>query len=64
VNQNAEKIVILHNGVFVGKSYHSGGPFVLNVTSDAANGNASTSFILLSLWICVMVDLVMLIMLQ
>jgi len=43
VNQKAEKIVILHNWIFVGKGYCSGGLFVLNVTADAANGNASTS---------------------
>ena len=43
VNQKAGKIVILRNGVFVGKGYRSGGLFVLNVAFDAANGNASSS---------------------
>jgi len=43
VNQEVRKIVILCNGIFIGKGYHSGGPFVLNVASDTINENASTS---------------------
>ena len=43
VNQKAGKIVILRNGVTIGKGYRSGGLFVLNVASDAVNGNASNS---------------------
>jgi len=42
VNQKAGKIIILRDGVFVGKGYRSGGLFVLNVASDAVNGNASS----------------------
>jgi len=45
VNQKAGKIVILRNGVFVGKGYRSGGLFVLNVASDVVNGNASSVYI-------------------
>jgi len=45
VNQKAGKIVILRNGVFVGKAYRSGGFFVLNVASDVVNGNASSIYI-------------------
>ena len=43
VNRKAGKIIILHNGVFVGKGYRSGGLCVLNVASDAISGNASCS---------------------
>ena len=43
VNQKAGKTVIFHNGVFVGKGYRSGELFLLNVASDAVNGNASSS---------------------
>ena len=45
VNQKAGKIIILRNGVFVGKGYRSGGLFVLNVASDAVNENASSAYI-------------------
>ena len=44
VNQKAGKIIILHNGVFVGKGYPSGGLFVLNVVFDAINENASSAY--------------------
>ena len=43
VNQKVRKIVILRNGIFVGKGYRIGRPFVPNVVSDAVNGNAFTS---------------------
>jgi len=43
VNQKAGIIIILRNGVFVGKGYRSGGLFVLNVASNDVNGNASSS---------------------
>jgi len=56
VNQKGGKIVILRDGVFVGKGYRNGELFVLNVVFDAVNKDASTSA-LLSLWICDMVDL-------
>ena len=45
VNQKAAKIIILHNGVFVGKGYRSGGLFVLNIASNAVNENASSAYI-------------------
>ena len=57
MNQKAGKIVFRRNGVFVGKGYHSGGLFVLNVTSDVVNRNASSSVTLLRLWIYGIVDL-------
>jgi len=38
-----EKIIILRNGVFICKGYRSEGFFVLNVDSDAVNGNTSSS---------------------
>ena len=34
---------MLRNGVFVGKGYRSGGRFILNVASNAINGNVSPS---------------------
>jgi len=43
VNQKVGKIVILRNEVFVGKGYRSGGRFILNVASNAINGNVSPS---------------------
>ena len=43
VNQKVGKIIILRNGVFVGKGYRSGGLFILNVASNDVNGNASSS---------------------
>jgi len=45
VNQKAGKLIILRNGVVVGKGYCSGGLFVLNVASDAINENASSTYI-------------------
>jgi len=52
VNRKPGKIIILRNGVFVGKGYRSGGLFVLNVASDAVNENASSAYIVESvdLW--------------
>jgi len=38
-----EKVVIFRNRVFVGKRYLNGSLFVLNLTSETLNGNASTS---------------------
>ena len=38
-----DKVVISCNGVFVGKGYLNGSPFVLSLTSKILNGNASTS---------------------
>jgi len=43
VNQKFGKIIILRNGIFVGKGYRSGGLFILNVASDVVNGNSSSS---------------------
>jgi len=37
------KVVISHNGVFIGKGYLNGSLFVLNLTSETMNGNASSS---------------------
>ena len=38
-----DKVVISHNGVFVGKGYLNGRLFVLNLASDTINENASSS---------------------
>ena len=38
-----DKVVISHNEVFVGKWYLNGSLFVLNLTSETMNGNASSS---------------------
>ena len=38
-----DKIVISHNGVFVGKGYLNGRLFVLNLASETINENASSS---------------------
>jgi len=38
-----DKVVISRNRVFVGKGYLNGSLFVLNLTSETLNGNASTS---------------------
>jgi len=43
VNQKTGKVMILRNGVFIGKGYHSGGLYVLNITSDNANETPSSS---------------------
>jgi len=45
VNQKARKIIIIRNGVFVGKGYRSMWLFVLNVASDAVNENASSAYV-------------------
>jgi len=37
------KIVIAHNGVFVGKGYMNESLFILNLASKTMNGNASSS---------------------
>ena len=43
VNQKAGKVVILRNGVFIGKGYRSGGLYVLNIAPNNANEKASSS---------------------
>ena len=38
-----DKVLISRNGFFVGKGYLNGSLFVLNLTYEILNGNASTS---------------------